>query len=289
MGCCETRDELIETKLEPKVKIRAMSKYVDLNALQDQDLMVVSSSQIKDLTPEYDSKAVRYYIEWCRQKQKWKELSIFIWDNSPIQEDVIKNSYSVPPQTISSLVLIYFEQGIQDSIPEACKVSESMVPDLLKLTCLSDSDFVYNFLLLVSALTTAKNERAIKHLMNFSFFETTRKFLSHKERDLKKLLLRLCCKLCKDRKYVQDQFIQSDCLLKIIRQLVSSKLDIENDLEDLLQVLVSVVSLPEGTLNEYSLKKFQDYSLAEIVQTLKTLVPEPYPKHMSYLISLLSP
>jgi hypothetical protein len=291
MGCCETRDEIIETKIEPKVKIRTMSRYIDFNALQDQDLIVVSSSQLKDLNLDHDSMAVRYYIEWCRQKHKWKELSIFIWDNSPINEETVVNSYSLPPQTISSLVLVYFEQGVKDSVPDAIKISENMIPDLLKLVCLSDCDFIINFVLLVNSLLVSTNEKVIKYLMNFSFFETIRKYLSSKEHPLRKNLLKICSKLCKDRKNVQDKFIQSECLLKIIRLLVSSKLDIENDLEDLLLMLVSVVNLPgdaSGTINEYALKKFHDYSLPEILNTLKTLVSEPFSPSMSYLISLLS-
>lgn len=276
MGCCDSREETTEIK-EHKVKIRTVSKYIDVKIMQNQDLMVLPERQMAgvDLNPDLES--IRYYIEWCNHKKKWKELSIFIWDNTPITEKTVKNIYSQSPNTLSSLVLIFFRQVLQEKSSNPQKICENLIPDLIKLTPLNNSDYLINFLLLLDQMLNENPENLPSLLIEFGFFEVTKPFISVKCLMVCKLVLHLTKRVYSENKLAQDQFIKCESAKKVVLVLENCGKCVSELLLLVLESLWGLLKLPGENIN-YNVQAYLiEYKLSDLLISIPPpLSPSPY-------------
>lgn len=276
MGCCDSRDDKKVIKI-PKVKIRTVTKYINITVMQNQDLVVLPERQMANESEKSDIEGVLYYIQWCRHKKKWKELSIFIWDSTPVSHINTKNSFSLSPNTLSSLVLIYFKQALLEKCPEAKKICENLIPDLIKLLFLNDSDFMINLFLLLDTLLNENNEKISKILIGFSFFEITKKFISDKSLLMCKLVITVSMKIYTGKKYAQDLFVRCGSAKKLTKALRRCGKHISELFLVILESLWALLELPGELINHEVQSHLIEQNLSEILISIPPpMDPCPY-------------
>lgn len=276
MGCCDSRDDKKVIKI-PKVKIRTVTKYINITVMKNQDLVVLPERQMANESEKNDLEGVMYYIQWCRHKKLWKELSVFIWDNTPVSQVSSKNCYSQTPSTLSSLVLIYFSQALQEKCPEAMKICENLIPDLIKLVFLNDSDFTINFFVLLDTLLLEANKKTAKTLLSLGFFELTQKFISDKNLLTCKLVITVSMKIYTGKKHAQDRFVMCGSAKKLTKVLRRYNNQITQLLHLLLDSFWALLELPGESINHDTQSYLIGQNLSEILIAIQPpLNPSPY-------------
>ena len=274
MGCCDSREETTEIK-KPQVKIRTVSRYIDITVMQNQDLSVLP--QHKNSDSKLDPESTRYYIEWCNHKKKWKELSVFIWDNTPITEKSVKNYYLQAPNTLSSLTLILFRQAIQAKHLNTQKICEDLIPDLIKLTLLNNSDYLINFLLLLDIMLNENPDHLPILLVKFGFFEATKQFISVKCLMVCKLVLHLTKRVYSGRKFAQDRFIKCESAKKVVSVLENTGNCVSELILLVLESLWALLELPGENINYNAQAHLIEYKLSNLLTSIPApLSPSPY-------------
>jgi hypothetical protein len=191
MGCCENRDE--DAKREGKKDKRKALKTLSFSQMQNQDLLVVPdrSPLSKQLDLHNNSGSLRLYIEWCKSLRKWNEIVEFIGDFTELQESFEFIQGVNPPQTISSLVVVYLYLELQKESKLVLEVVEKAIFDVFRIMNKCPEEFLEKSLILTKLFLKIANDEAIDKLIRFGMFEVLHNVLKNRVEGLGKIMLQV--------------------------------------------------------------------------------------------------
>lgn len=270
MGCCETRDEVSKTPKE-KVKTKKPGKLINFSQMQDQDFVVVPdrSPLSKQLNLNSNSGSLRLYIEWCRSLRKWNEIIEYIGDPTELSETQNYIAWAQDPQTISSLVITYLYLELKKSPESMIKHVESVIIEIIRRIDCSPDDFRDCSLFLLDEFLNHANEKVIISLVKFSVFEVLARILTKTDENLMNLLVDICVKIYKNRKFAQENFVDNSGVDCIISLLQNSEENSEDFIKKVLQGIVFLVKLDQEGVNTRVLQVLNDSNLLKTLKSLK--------------------